>query len=145
MRTARYSSSGGGICPTPPGCRPLSPVGRPLTPRMQTSLPPEKTPKGGLPNPPDADLPPPREYPPGSSSQPPGCRHPLPPEADPPAIGRPRLQADPSPCEQTDRCKHTTLPQTSFAGGNYLWNVALKADIGIFWLRCDVDCKVLIL
>ena len=26
----------------------------------------------------------------------------------------------PPPCEKTDRCKNITLPQTSFAGGNYL-------------------------
>ena len=78
---------------------------------------PETDPPGGLPNPLDADPPPPGADP-YRQTPPPVNRH---------------------------RCKNITLPQTSFAGGNYLWNVALEADIGIFWLRCDVDRKVLIL
>ena len=31
----------------------------------------------------------------------------------------PSMQWGRPPCEQNDRCKNITLPQTSFAGGNY--------------------------
>ena len=45
---------------------------------------------------------------------PPGCRSPSP-GGRSPRMQTPLLDADPL-CEQTDRCKNITLPQTSFAG-----------------------------
>ena len=67
-------------------------------------------------------------------------RHPLPerapPDQTPPEQAPPREHAPPQragtlrirpppreqapPCGQTHTCKHITLPQTSFAGGNYM-------------------------
>ena len=96
----------------PVGCVPPAAVAirgsPPGTPLDQTPLGP------GIP--PGADHPPRSRHPPDQAiprhplDQAPNCtRH-------PPGPGTPRDQAP--PCGQTHACKHITLPQTSFAGGN---------------------------
>ena len=100
---------------------------------------PSTSPLGvGLENPPQDQAPPGTRYPldqaprPGTpqtgtlrtrhplpEQAPPGPRHP-PGPAIPPGPGTPPPSGTrhPSPRGQTDTCKHITLPQTSFAGGN---------------------------
>ena len=93
MHTARSSGCPGG---SPPGA-----------PQDQT--PWEQAPPGTR-HPPGPDLHPRTRHPPGTGTRP-GTRHPPRNQAAPPEPGTP-------PCGQTHACKHITLPQTSFAGGN---------------------------
>ena len=77
--------------------------------------------------------------PPGTpprTGPPPGTRHPLgqaPPQDQTPPWDQaplrdqmPPLWDQAPPCGQTHTCKHITLPQTSFAGGNYHNNLTSK-------------------
>ena len=75
--------------------------------------------------------------PPGTppGADPPGTR--LPPQSrHPPGPGTPSTRHP--PCGQTHTCKHTTLPQTSFAGGNNLmfivYGFRMRKDA--FWASC---------
>ena len=58
-----------------------------------------------------------------STRRPPRTRHPpgpgTPQDQTAPQGTRPLDQAHPPVNRMTDRCKHITLPQTSFADGNY--------------------------
>ena len=82
-------------------------------PRMQTPQmqPPWITPPGGRAPPPEVDLP----WMQTTLEADPWRQIPL--EAGHVTCD-PCLEANPPPCEQTDRCKNITLPQTSFAGDN---------------------------
>ena len=63
----------------------------------------------------------------GLHQTPPGSRHPS--QGGTPQTRHPPDQAPPDqapPCGQTHACKHITLPQTSFAGGNNKKNFELK-------------------
>ena len=59
---------------------------------------------------------------PGVSTRHPPEQVPTPPDQAPPHQAPPRTRHPPGggtpPCGQTHTCKHITLPQTSFAGGN---------------------------
>ena len=81
----------------PVGCVPPAAVAVGCLHQDQTPPPQDHAP------PRDQALPPPGPGTPPPDQAPPGTRHP--PDQAP-------------PCGQTDTCKHITLPQTSFAGGN---------------------------
>ena len=88
-----------------------------------------------------------RDTPPWDKA-PPGTRHPLrpgtPSDQAPPQTRHPWDPQAPSVGRMTDRCKHITLPKTSFAGGNKsfslsLHNIYKNANIANFVLDLPLE------
>ena len=110
-------------CRPPLGCRPLLEADPP--PWRQTSL--------GCRPPPDADLP--------WDAHPSWMQIPLP-WRQIPRMQTPLLDADPL-CEQTDRCKNITLPQTSFAGGkNSVIDISVQKNLIVMKTAYNVQFLV---